>query len=251
MAYIRSMQMPRYYNQAPISEAVIDLRVNLPENTPLDLLANIHPEVKSDYPERGEQHRVLGAMSFGNQVNTSATQKHIGYVFSNPESKQLFQARLDGFTVGKLAPYHGWDLFRAEAVRLWNIYRMATHPLAITRIAVRYINRLDLPLPSGDLEEYLKTAPRTSPDLPQALSGFFMQLQVPQDDLKAMLVLNEALVPPPSADSVSVLLDIDLFRVVDLPADEEGVWALLDQLRLRKNEVFEACITDRTRELIS
>jgi uncharacterized protein (TIGR04255 family) len=77
-----------------------------------------------------------------------------------------------------------------------------------------------------------------------------MQLQIPQDDIDAMLVLNEAFEPQQDPDIVSVILDIDLFRDVHLPGDEEELWALFEQLRERKNEVFEASITDRTRELI-
>lgn len=251
MAYIRDMQSTGRYKRDPIAEAVIDLRVELPSDIDLSTLANIHASLKESYPKQREQHRVLGTMSFGDQVNTSAAQKRIGYVFSNPESKQFFQARIDGFTFSKLAPYQGWDNFCAEARRLWDIYRAAVHPNAVTRIAVRYINRLDLPLPIEDFKDYLRTVPEVSAGLAQGLSSYFMQLQLPQDDLKALLFLNETLLEPSSPQLVSVLLDVDLFRTVDLPADEEGIWALFSQLRIRKNQIFEACITDRTRELIS
>lgn len=32
--------------------------------------------------------------------------------------------------------------------------------------------------------------------------------------------------------------------------DEEGVWSFFEELHVRKNQIFEACLTDRTRELI-
>jgi uncharacterized protein (TIGR04255 family) len=52
----------------------------------------------------------------------------------------------------------------------------------ITRLVVRYINKIDIPLPVGDLKEYLRTFPEVSSDLPQGLSGYFLQLQIPQED---------------------------------------------------------------------
>ena len=70
-------------------------------------------------------------------------------------------------------------------------------------------------------------------------------------DLNALLVLNEALMPPPDPNVVSVLLDIDLFCEEPLPDNEDGLWALFEEMRDRKNQIFEACITDKTRELIS
>jgi len=46
-------------------------------------------------------------------------------------------------------------------------------------------------------------------------------------------------------------LDIDLFVEQPEIADEESLWGFFQKLRERKNLYFEACITDRTRELIS
>ena len=96
-------------------------------------------------------------------------------------------------------------------------------------------------------------SPPLSPALPQGLLNYFMQLQIPQEDLQGLLVLNQSLVPPqpgPQPTTVSVLLDIDLFRAHDLPQDDEGLWSFFERLHAKKNEVFEGCITDLTRELI-
>jgi uncharacterized protein (TIGR04255 family) len=98
------------------------------------------------------------------------------------------------------------------------LIRNITQPENITRLAVRYINRLDLPLPVADLKDYLRPVPKIAPGLPQSLSGYFMQLQIPQEDIKGVLILNEALVPPPSPDVGSVLLDIDIFRDAEVSA---------------------------------
>lgn len=76
-----------------------------------------------------------------------------------------------------------------------------------------------------------------------------MQLQLPQDDIKAMLVLTEAKAQGPP-DKLSILLDIDVFRDTEIPSDEAALWQLLEQFHVRKNEIFEASITDATRRLI-
>ncbi len=66
-----------------------------------------------------------------------------------------------------------------------------------------------------------------------------------------MLILNEAMVPPPRPDVASVVLDIDVFKPgLKLESDDE-VWDVLETLRLRKNLIFEGCITNSMRELIS
>lgn len=163
------------------------------------------------------------------------------------------QARLDGFSFSQLAPYDTWDTFRSEARRLWQIYSSVAKPEIVKRVAVRYVNRLDLPVSSsGDLDfkDYLKTVPEISPDLNQSLSSYFMQLHIPQEDLQANLVLNEAIFPQERHDVVSVLLDLDLFSLIELSSDGDEVWKLLERFRRRKNKIFEACITDKTREIL-
>ncbi len=64
-----------------------------------------------------------------------------------------------------------------------------------------------------------------------------------------MLIINEALVPRTTPDFISVILDFDLFRQQTWQADDEGIWRFVEELRRRKNEVFEASITDKARRL--
>ena len=129
------------------------------------------------------------------------------------------------------------------------MYRSVAKPTKVTRLAVRYVNRLDLPLPVADLKEYLRTVPEVSSDLPQNLAGYFMQLRIPQVDIKSLLLLNQAIIDPAKPGVASVVLDNDVFRDDDPPTDEQGVGDFFEVLRKRKNDVFEACITDRAREL--
>jgi uncharacterized protein (TIGR04255 family) len=106
-------------------------------------------------------------------------------------------------------------------------------------------------MPIRDFRDFIRFYPEVSADLSQDLAGFFLQVQVPQEDLGAMLILNEAMVPPSGPGVVSVVLDIDVFKQgLKLESDGE-VWSILEAFRLKKNLVFEGCITNRTRELIS
>jgi len=245
------MKPQTYYKRAPINEAIIDIRVELDDRMSLAALAEVRAGQEAAYPRVGRRGYVHWKVSAAPEVEPTSNDPQTGYVFSSEDERQIFQARLDGFSFSRLAPYDRWERFRDEARRLWTRYRVVAAPRAITRVAVRYINRLDLPLPIKDLKDFLRTVPEVSPDLPQALSACFMQLQIPQDDIKGMLILNEAIIPPPRPEVVSVLLDIDLFRDVDVPGDEEALWALFEELHVRKNDVFEASITDRTRELFT
>ena len=150
-----------------------------------------------------------------------------------------------------MPPYGRWEPFSKEARLLWNQFIGVAEPERVTRIAVRYINRLEIPLPIDDFADYLRVGPQVSSDLPQALSSFVVQLRIPQPEMdNCMLVLNEGILPSTQPDRMAVLLDIDVFKEAALPADSPEVWDIVETLRDCKNRTFEACITDRTRELI-
>lgn len=244
------MQAPKHYSHAPITEALIDIQVKLPPQVKLDNLAQVYSSIQAEYPQREEVLLFQGQMMAGASVGATASQSPIGYIASRNDQKQILQLRLDAFAFSRLAPYDCWENFRDEAKRLWNIYQSVTHPEAIVRLALRYINRLDIPLPVSDIKDYLRTFPEVSPDLPQGLSGYFMQLQIPQEKLGTMLVINQAIVPPPTPDVVSIILDLELFMKEDIPHDEK-LWHILEQMHEQKNIAFEACITERIRESIN
>jgi len=241
-----------HYKNAPITEALIDIRVLLPAEFGFEELQGIRQFVVDKYPR--EETFTMATISFGPEVQASTEQKKLGLKFWGAGDKQVFQARVDGFTFSRLQPYETWEQLRDEARRLWDVYRGFAKPTRITRVAVRYINQLNLPGNRVEPEDYLRTFPFLTPDLPQELRDFgpfVMSLNLAQPDLKGTLVINEASARPQKPDTLSIILDIDLF--VERPdlVDEESLWKLLQQLRERKNLYFEACITDKTRELIS
>lgn len=238
-----------HYEKAPIIEALIDVRIEPSGGTTLGQLESIHPLIKSKYPIKTTRAYVQSEFSFGTKVGAVANQRAIGFGFSSQDGRQILQARLDGFTFSRLKPYGSWPELRDEAHRLWDIYRGSITLEKITRIAVRYINQIDIPIRQIDYKDYFRTIPEVSPTLPQALSGFFMQLHFPQTDFGGNLILTQTAVPPPGPDTNSLILDLDVFKQETETRSDEEVWNLLETLRERKNEFFEGCITDKARAL--
>ncbi len=245
------MQVSQHYSKAPITEALIDLKVTLPEEFSTNDLANIYSRISNRFPT--QESIQTGSLVFqaGPTIRVDANQQHSGFLFRSKDGVKILQATLNGFTFSRLAPYDSWEEFSSDAKYLWGIYKEICKPTSVTRAAIRFINQINIPTKDAvDLQEYLRTAPEVSPDLPQAgLNSFFTQLQIPQYDLNCMLIINEALVPRISPDFISVILDFDLFRQQVWQADDEDIWHFLEELRRRKNAVFEASITDKARRL--
>jgi uncharacterized protein (TIGR04255 family) len=245
------MNSTHQYAKAPITEALIDIQAKLTPGAKPAAFEALAAAEAGNYPKKSNILQGAFRLQVGPGVQgSSSSHKLLGVRISDPEQKQLVQLRVNGFTMSRLNPYQGWHKLQPEAKRLWTLYKEALHPTEVTRVAVRFINRIDLPNDVTDLEQYITTVPRLGQGLHSSIDQFFMQLQLPQNDLKAMLVLTEARAQGP-ADKLSILLDIDVFRDNEIPQDEDGLWQLLERFHVRKNEIFEASITEETRSLIN
>lgn len=241
-----------HFSKAPIIEAIIDIRVALPEGFSVEKFLDIHPYIKDRFPAKEPLIAGSFVLRAAQQLKIDVSQQHNGFLFRSEDNKKVFQASLNGFTFNRLAPYESWEELSDDAKYLWQIYKDICHPSSVTRVALRYVNQINIPTKElGDLREYLNTVPEVAPKLPQKLLGsFFMQLQIPQQDLNCNLIINEALAPPITPEFVSIILDFDLFREQIWQSDDEDVWRFLEDLRQRKNEIFLASITEKTRRLI-
>ncbi len=146
--------------------------------------------------------------------------------------------------------------FRSEAESFWQTYFTVAHPRKAIRLGVRYVNQIDVPTDYIEITDYLRTAISISPFLPQGLSSYFLQATIPLPMFDAEATVTSTFVPPRIPGGVSLVLDIDCWRPVDFVFEpgRNGLEAIrdgLDILRDAKNFVFEACITDATRGLIS
>ncbi len=246
------MVSPRHLNNAPIVEAVIDIRVKLPTNVGLKKLALINDSIIAQYPKRRVRRRFEGRIEFkvGKPPKQAAVDKGPdGYIYTANNEKQVVQIRLDGFTFSRLKPYQKWDNMRDEARRLWELYIKFASPELISRIAVRYINRLDIPLPIKDFGDYLSSPPIIPATLPQGVSNFLTRVVINEPNLKASAAITQAFEPQTSKDFITILLDIDVFRQVQFDIDSVETWELLEGFRHFKNDIFFGSVTEKTLRL--
>lgn len=236
---------------APITEALIDIRVKLPTTIDVKTLDLFFEKIKNQYPKR-QEHRIselsLELKPDTDPVKASKSRVN-GYRYISADQKQIVQARLDGFTMSRLYPYTEWKDLRDEAKRLWQFYKDIVKPDAITRVALRYINNLNIPLPVYDFAEYLAAPPIVPEGLPQGISSFLTRVILPEPAIGANAIITQALeAVQPVQTHLPVILDIDVFRLSSGGIDENDAWNTIEQLRHFKNKIFDKSITPKLKE---
>lgn len=235
---------------APIIEALIDIRIRMKDDLRVGHFDTLADSISNEYPEKKKHHRWEGKLEFkkGEQPFSDIAETVDGYVFSSADKKQILQARLDGFTLSRLKPYEIWDRFRDEAQRLWKKYSEITSP-EITRVAVRFINKLEIPLPIRDFSDYLTASPSVPAGLPQSVSGFLTRIVIHEPSIDAAAIITQTLEQIVSPDILPIFLDIDAFKQKPEGISEEEAWQILEHLRNFKNKIFFESITEKAKEL--
>lgn len=243
-----------HFPSAPITEALLDIRVTLPPQANLAKLGTFHDAIKQRYPVKQERVSWRGHFEVKvtpvAQVSQSAAGGPDGYSFTSVDGRQVVQARLDGFTFSRLKPYDKWEALRDEARELWQHYIEIASPEVVTRVALRYINRIEIPLPIKDFKEYILTTPEIAPDLPQGLDSFFMRMVIPDPKAQAVAIITETVEPIDESNKrLPLIFDIDVFRAVAFNVQDNLMWETFESLHDLKNEIFFKSITPKAKEL--
>ena len=241
-----------HLNNAPIVEGLIDIRIKPRDDFKPETLATLRDLFKERYPIHKEAFQVQANFEIreGEDPPQSIVSQKLGYRLESADGRYVLQLQHGGFTLSRLKPYETWETLFEEVKRIWPIYSSVTKPEAITRVATRYINRLELPGPRLDFDDYLAVPPTIPQSLPQIIGEFVTRILVFEEKSGASIVITQALEPPnPANNAVPVIIDIDVFKEVAFNIDSDEQWKLLDELRHLKNKAFFGSITDKTLEL--
>lgn len=237
----------RHLRNAPITEALIDLRVIPRPGLDPSVFREAAKTLASRFPlveERRDTEAMLQVVGGG---KVSADMKDLGIqglVFKSPDITRLVQFRRDGFTLNHLKPYQGWDVIFPEAMELWQLYEQLAKPMGITRIAVRYINRLEFPVSPIDMDDYCLTGPRFPEGVADDYSAWTSRIVLVKVSQRLNALVTQSLEQRLPTDLPSLLLDIDAFRVGEIEGGIEEIKAHFANLRQYKNEVFFGSLKD-------
>lgn len=232
----------QHLRNAPIVEALVDVRVAARPEFTAERFLSLHDELRGEFPKLEERRAVSFEVAFGGPEPGQRAVEHgiNGVFFRSADEKEIAQFRVDGFTLNRLAPYSSWRELLPRALHLLDLYFKVAQPRSVTRVATRYINRLELPF--AQLELFLTQPPRTIPGTGSAVIASVETMTAAPESSSAVnftqaLDRSEGKIP-------AVLLDIDAFRSEEIGPTIAEIETRLQVLHEIKNRVFFGAITD-------
>ena len=165
--------------------------------------------------------------------------------FRNADRTRVVQVEPDLVVVNQLRPYPTFADWSPTVVAVARTYAELAEARGVSRIGLRYINRIDLPGSRVDLSEWFLVAPRL-PSAWQDTAGSFL-VRVERKVAEGMdLILTFGSAPSKVGES-SFMLDLYAVHTLRAVSSVESLPPLLEDAHSCIESVFEGSITEALR----
>ncbi|MFN8632366.1 MAG: TIGR04255 family protein [Chloroflexota bacterium] len=239
----------RRYTKPPVVEALAELYF---EGATWSVTApgSFYGRVENRFPKEQQQEQVAFEVSLGPGVANARMGSSGGRaVFKSEDETQLVQVGPDALVVNQLQPYPHFEAWRDVLLEMLAIYREVARPKAVSRLGMRYINRIEIEQVYLQMEELFRVYPEMPEEIGLAHGDFLIRLQLPAkvQGHTVLLTLGKAPVETPSIQAFV----LDLYDVIPLGGTDsfDMVAQHLNDAHENIEWIFEHTITDATRAI--
>ncbi len=242
----------RKYVNPPIVEAICDFHFLPGHLWDATVLGLVYDQIRNDFPERVQLPGAMVNMTFGMPIQAMPDLGRMR--FRRNDGSALVQVGQDNLTVNHLTPYSGWPQYREMIAMAFSAYQNVAAPVGLSQIALRYINRIDIPASflteeySVQIESYLLAQPNVPPAVPQMFSEWAQRVVIPFDDTQMTLVLQSGTVQGSPSAPVAFLLDLTMSPALQSVSLSSAL-SWLEQAHTSIETVFEECLGPKARNL--
>jgi uncharacterized protein (TIGR04255 family) len=248
------MAVMRPLSRPPIREAIVEVKSELVD---FGRLAELRDRLAPRFPVVRPFRLASVALHLpderrGTEGDPGAGQQ-TGWRCESADGAEVVLLRNDGLSYARLASYPGWAGFVDRFLQFWGAYVDVAAPPEISRIALRYVNDLRLPVGGHfDFERFLTSVPRAPQGLAPEIIDFLVQMTLPGGEPGQRVAVTQATDTAGRSDrELPVILDIDASWERTLSVDGDLPRHLpeaLSSLRDLKNRAFFGLVTE---ELVS
>lgn len=234
----RSYMEQKTYKNPPILEAVFEARFAGTTGFSEALLASFREAVSAHFPVHAKAKRNEVHVQIENEKENVNRQVFEFDQLSSEDGKYLLQIEQNRVSVHRLSPYTSWTEFAPILHAVLAAHAEYFAPKAVTRLGLRYINRIDSSDRFSDLFTMHFNLPANLDAQVLVSSSAFIVRANEAGDLYKILVgaADQNLRPE------SYLLDMDYFNDSSVPA-LKGINDWLENAHVSIENLFESLIT--------
>lgn len=164
------------------------------------------------------------------------------------DARRLVSIRHNALAISVLRPYDGWENFKSRIERALDAYFEAISQHAVTRIGVKYVNRIVVLKAGADPAAFLTARPVEGKISDARLANFTQFTEFVRAD-KIKVLITQATLQFGALDRTEYLLDIDVILDNQTLSIRNEIIDMVEKLHATEGAAFEALITDEARRL--
>lgn len=242
---------PTYPNPT-ITEAVCDIHFRLSSSSdwkpssPGELFRRIYDEYPEMEPilEMGLQFE-LGPQGTGTKVAPQRQRVR----FKHKNRPLVLQLAEDSMSLSTLAPYQGWQVMQNDVLNAWQNVENVVQPELITRVGLRYINRIQKTDEQEKPYSWLKANDYIPDGILRSDIGFLLRVETHLNKENVLIITLGDTKPDKDAQFGTIIFDIDriiegdivpqhLFLRQEIERLHSAVWDIFSSARSKKLEDF-------------
>jgi uncharacterized protein (TIGR04255 family) len=240
----------RRYRKPPVVEALCEIYLAdsaWDETVP----GAFYEQVKDEFPQKRQREIQRAEISLGASEATAGVRRMPPWMQFVSEAKhRMIQIAKDLLVVNQLCPYPHFAEWEPEVYQALGIYRELALPKKVSRLGLRYINRVVIPEERVRMEDYFTIYPNLPPRLGNLHGSFMVRVEVPRLE-QGQLVITFGTAPSPDPGQVQQAFMLDFYDILPINESIDAVDFKKEIQRAHDNiaVAFEDSITDRLRSL--
>ncbi|MEX0710744.1 MAG: TIGR04255 family protein [Pirellulales bacterium] len=244
----------KQYAKPPLLEVFCEFFFDLEEDPSWDgfLVPRFFEAIEADFPSRkhlqafGVQLRLDEGGQVGVERKGSPTPRHR---FESHDGKTLVQVGENLLVVNQLPPYYGWERFAPRVIDCWQKYSSVWQPKRISRLALHYIDKIDIPDRQVRLENYFNLYPTIPQVVDKPMANLAMAFEVTGDQDGDVLVASFRQLASADPTMSSFLFQWDYVSGGEIESTPEAVGSWLAAAHTLMSTYFRATMTEECEKL--
>ncbi len=237
--------MQKKYKNAPVVEAVFELRLKHDEAMDLTAPGLMFDKINKDFPLKEQRQLKELEIKLGPEGQETTPRILERMFFLTGDRLQFIQVGSNLMAVHCVKPYPTWSVFRQRIEQALSALRGITDIGEPGRLGLRYINRIEIPSAKIDIDEYFEFGPHIGDRLPQTLAGFALSVLQPFRDGRDLCRTQLVNVLAETPGSSAYILDFDYFLANPGNVNPDLLMQWVEEAHMEVRRLFDGCITGK------
>ena len=248
----KANQHPSYRNPT-IAEALCEIHFSLPDDAPwkASLAGDLFKQVQDEFPEMEPMTEIglqfeLGPRRLGHSLLPPRQRMR----FKHKDRPLFLQLGPNVFTVNVLPKYTGWDSMSKDVISAWKQAKNALNPSRITRIGLRYINKVNMTDDNEIPGDWFKASDYIPAVVLRSKGSFLSRVESQIDAENRIIVTLAEGQSDGKEHKRGIIFDIDRIIQKDIPVEDQVLHGEMNNLHEHVWEIFKTGQTKRLRTFL-